>query len=136
MIKIKSNKGITIVSLIITVVLIIILSGATISNIDLSNQTEKYNNMVTDIKLINDEILVYYNRYGEIPKTSRTIKIDEVTYYEIDLSKLEEITLNYGDEYGQTTTLKSSSDIYAVDENLNVYYIKGVKKSGETYHMK
>jgi len=39
MIKIKSNKGITIVSLIITVVLIIILSGATISNIDLSNQT-------------------------------------------------------------------------------------------------
>ena len=71
--------------------------------------------MVSDIKLLKDKILVYYNKYAEIPKTDREITIDGTLYYEIDLSKIEGLTLNYGNEYGETIILSNSSDVYVAD---------------------
>lgn len=136
MINIKSQKGITMISLVIAIVILLILSGTAIYNLNLSNGVGRYNNMVADIKLLNDKTLVYYNKYGEIPKTNRSsININGEEYYELDISKLEGITLNYGKEYGQVGTLTSSSDVYVINEStLNVYYLKGVEKSGEIYH--
>lgn len=136
MINIKRNKGITLVSLVVTIVILLILTATIIYNYSISNETSYYNKMVSDIELLNDKILVYYNKYAEIPKTDRQITVDGTIYYEIDLSKLEQLTLNYGSEYGETSTLSDSSDVYVVDENLNVYYLEGVEKSGEIYHVK
>lgn len=137
MIKIKSQKGITMVSLIITIIILLILSGTAIYNLNLSNGVARYNNMVADIKLLNDKTLVYYNKYGEIPKTDKnSININNEEYYELDISKLEGITLNYGKEYGQGGELTTSSDIYVINSNLNIYYLKGVEKTGEIYHEK
>lgn len=137
MINIKSKKGITMISLVITIVILLILSGTAIYNLNLSNGVGRYNNMIADIKLLNDKVLVYFNKYGEIPKTAREINIiNNETYYEIDLSKLEGITLNYGKDYGEEISLTNSSDVYLVNSNLNVYYLKGVEKSGEIYHEK
>lgn len=95
----KRNRGITLVALVITIILLLILTGTIIYNVDLSNSKLYYDKMVADINLLNDKILVYYNKYNEIPKTDRSIKINEVTYWEIDLSKLDNITLNYGKGY-------------------------------------
>ncbi len=97
MVKIKrnSNKGITLVSLVITVIILLILTGTIIYDLNLSNSAGELNNMVADINLLKDEILIYYNKYQEIPKTERTINVNGVEYYEIDLSKLDNITLNY-----------------------------------------
>ena len=136
MINIEKNKGITLVSLVITIIILLILTGTTIYNFSISNEVSYYNKMVSDIKLLNDKILVYYNKYEEIPKTDREITINGTLYYEIDLSKIEGLTLNYGNEYGETVELSNSSDVYVVDESLNVYYLQGVEKSGEIYHMK
>lgn len=137
MINIKSQKGITMVSLVIAIVILLILSGTAIYNLNLSNGAGRYNNMIADIKLLNDKALVYYNKYGEIPKTNRSsININGEEYYELDISKLEEITLNYGKEYGQEGPLTTSSDVYVINSNLNIYYLKGVEKSGEIYHEK
>ncbi len=137
MIKIKSQKGITMVSLIITIIILLILSGTAIHNLNLSNGVARYNNMVADIKLLNDKTLVYYNKYGEIPKTDKnSININNEEYYELNISKLEGITLNYGKEYGQEGDLTTSSDIYVINSNLNIYYLKGVEKTGEIYHEK
>ena len=98
--RINSNKGITIISLVMTIVLLLILTGASIYSINVSNNgSYYYNKMVADINLLNDKVLVYYNKYNEIPKTSRTIVINGTTYWEIDLSKLDNITLNYGKQY-------------------------------------
>lgn len=55
-------------------------------------------------------------------------------YYEIDLSKLENITLNYGSEYNQASNLTKDSDVYVVNDNLKVYYLKGIEKGGTIYH--
>ena len=129
--KIKSNKGITMVALVTTVIIMLILLGVTISGINTSNNAVPYNNMVADITLLEEKLLLYYNRYKEIPKTEMAKQIDGVQYYEIDLSKLENVTLNYGIQYEGDT-----EDIYLVNNNLKVYYLKGVQKSGTIYHNK
>ena len=97
--SLKRNRGITLVALVITIILLLILTGTIIYNVDLSNSKLYYDKMVADINLLNDKILVYYNKYNEITKPDRSIKINEVTYWEIDLSKLDNITLNYGKGY-------------------------------------
>lgn len=130
----NSNRGITIVSLVITVIILLILSGTAIYNLNLSSGAGRLNNMVADIKLLKDEILLYYNKYQEIPTTERKTNINGTEYYEIDLSKLDNITLNFGEDYGKTDNLTDSSDVYLVDSNLNIYYLKGIENSGEVYH--
>lgn len=127
--KIKSNKGITIVALVTTVIIMLILLGVTINGINISNNSVPYNNMVADINLLEEKLLSYYNKYKEIPTTNVTEEIDGSIYYEIDLSKLDNLTLNYGINDGD-------NDIYLVNDNLNVYYLKGVEKSKIVYHTK
>ena len=129
--KIKSNNGITIVALVTTVIIMLILLGVTISGINISNDSVSYNNMVADINLLEEKLLSYYNKYKEIPKTNITENIDGITYYEIDLSKLDNLTLNYGIKYSG-----NEKDIYLVNDNLEVYYLKGVEKSQTVYHTK
>ena len=120
---ISQEKGVTLVSLIITVIIMLILAGTAITSIKESNEVAPYNNMIADITLLEDKILIYYNKFGEIPKIENTNQIiDGKTYYKIDLSKLENVTLNYGiEEDGDVT------DIYLVNDNLEVYYLKGVE---------
>lgn len=129
--KIKSNKGITMVALVTTIIIMLILLGVSINGINISNNAVPYNNMVADITLLEEKLLLYYNRYKEIPKTEIVKQIDGVQYYEIDLSKLKNITLNYGIKYNG-----DEEDIYLVNDNLKVYYLKGVQKSGTMYHYK
>ena len=137
MINIKSNKGITLVSLVVTVIILLILSGTVIYNINLSDNVGEYNNMVSDIELLKNKILIYYNNNYEIPKVdNKSIVIDGKEYYEIDLKKLGNITLNYGSKYGNEENLTTTSDVYVVSDTLDVYYVKGVKKSGEIFHKK
>lgn len=134
MIKIRKNKGITLISLVITIAIMLILTGVISYNFSVSNEKSYYNKMVSDIQILNDKILIYYNRYEEVPKTTRGITVDGTVYYEIDLSKLENVTLNYGSENGDATTLSQISDVYVVDEDLNVYYLKGIELNDILYH--
>lgn len=127
--KINSRKGITLVSLVVSIIILLILSTISVYSIRTSNNVSPYNNMVADINLLEDKILIYYNKYSEIPKTSEEIEINNVKYYKIDLSKLENVTLNFG-------TNKGSEDYYLVNNNLEVYYKKGVQKAGDIYHTK
>jgi len=136
MININGNKGITLVSLVVTIVIIIILSGTVTYNYVISNKISIYNKMVADIKLLEDKTIIYYNKYSDIPKTNRSIQINGTEYYEIDLSKLDNITLNYGKDYNGTGNLNNSSDIYLIDYNLNIYYLPGTEKNGEICHVK
>ena len=135
MINIKSNKGITLVALISTVIILLILAGVTITKMNTTNGIGSYNNMVADIKLLKDKIHVYYNKYDEIPTTQRNISINNTLYYEIDLQKLDNITLNYGQDYGKLEELTTSSDVYLINTNLNIYYLKGINKDQQTYHV-
>lgn len=141
MINIKENKGITLVSLVVTIIILLILTGITIHNFSMSNEKAYYNKMISDIEQLNDKIVVYYNKYGEIPKydeddeRSRTIIIDGIKYYEIVLSKLDNITLNYGKGYGESNNLViDKSDVYVVNDALEVYYVQGISLNGERHY--
>ena len=131
---IKSQKGITIVSLIIMVIMLLILSATIGYNLNYSNKAVGYNNMVADIKLLEDKVLIYFNKYGEIPKTSRSINIDNIEYYEIELSKLDNITLMYGKDYNKSGELANTLDVYLVNSSLEVYYLRGIELSGKIHH--
>lgn len=128
--KISQNKGITLVSLIITIVILLIISGVAINGMEVSTNVAPYNNMIADITLLEDKVLVYYNKYGEIPIiVDNNQTINERVYYKIDVSKLENITLNYG-----TQDEGDETDIYLVNENLEVYYLKGIQKLEKIHH--
>ena len=134
-IYLNSNKGVTIVALIVTIILLLILSGVTINNLNKSNDVTPYNNMVSDVDLLENEILLYYNKYNEIPKTDREIIIHGKKCYEIDLSKLDNLVLNYGRDYGKNNELVvDQSDVYVVNDSIEVYYVKGVGNEGEKHY--
>lgn len=97
--SIKNSKGITIIALVVTVVILLILTGTVIYNSNLSKSNYKYNKMVADLDILSDKILNYYKKYNELPRTERTIEIGEAKYWEIDLSKLDNLTLNFGKDY-------------------------------------
>lgn len=135
--KILSNqKGITLAMLLITIIIIAILGSVVISNMDIGTDIRNYNYMIADIELLESKIMTYYNKKGGIPTTGNLVTVsfsgssrDNENYYQIDISQLYNITLNYG---GGTV---DNGDIYIINEQShNVYYLKGVEYEGTTYH--
>ena len=63
----KNNKGITIISLIITSIVIMIISSAMIFNTKNQIQLKKTQNLCLDIENLNSKIDDYYLKYGELP---------------------------------------------------------------------
>jgi Tfp pilus assembly protein PilE len=133
----KKNNGITIIALLITVIIILILAGTGIYQANLAAINSSINRMNADIKLLEGKVQIYYNKYQTIPITLEQAEEKDVPaeirgtatndkYYKIDLSKLENITLNYGNETDAT-------DYYIVNaRTLKVYYLKGVSDENKT----
>lgn len=116
--------------LIIVFVIFIVLVISINNGISLA----KLNQMNQDIEVLEDSIALYYLNYGYIPikeKIDFEASInpnDDDIYYEIDLSKLENIYINYGKR-------KSENDFYIINEaSHTIYYFKGVKYKNQIYH--
>ena len=139
----KNDKGISLVALVITIVLLLILASITVFSIGSYTNAGRFNKMKADIELLNDKIMIYYKKYGELPVleeigTALAINTlgdqraqnDSDVYYKIDLEKLSNLTLTYGNgRYG-------SDDIYIINSTtFNVYYLKGVELQGKTHHI-
>lgn len=129
----KNSKGITITVLVVTVVILLILTSTIIMKAESYKNVNKLNNLYADIKLLEDKVLEYHNDYGILPTKEEKItpnrSMENGEYYEIDLSQLENLTLNYG---------KGSiddKDIYIVNKKtLDVYYYKGIEYEGSLYY--
>ena len=120
--KIKSNKGITIISLIIAIIILLILATVTITSTDTGSEYRRYKLMCNDIDLIEDKILYFYRQYGELPIKNEIVFPEEINnshkFFEININKLDNITLNYGD----------AEDVFIVDSTtFEVYYLNGIK---------
>ena len=146
---IKNSKGITLVSLMITIVLMLIISSITISVSMDRFEINDYNKMINDLKLLEDKVSNYYLKYNAIPIvrdkdnnpilydntkiTFDTNKNDNGVYYILDLSAMEGISLNYGETGFKN--INSSDDVYIINEKSHqIYYVKGVELKGTTYH--
>ena len=128
--KLKSNKGITIITLIITIIIMLILTTVTITSTYTGNDYKRYKLMCADVELLEDKILYFYREYGELPigEEVTNIPADIVnghTFYEVNTNKLSNITLNFGDE----------EDIYIIDaETFEVYYLNGIEYQDVIYY--
>jgi len=146
---IKNSKGITLVSLVITIALMLIISSITISVSMDRFEINDYNKLINDLKLLEDKVSNYYLKYNAIPvvrNTENTPVLYEYTeiafgtnendndvYYILDLSAMEGISLNYGELGFENINL--SDDVYIINEKSHqIYYVRGVELNNNVYH--
>lgn len=107
--KLKTDKGITLITLILAIIIMFIISSILIYNAQTGATSRALNNMFNDIKTLKDRIDIYYSKYGALPilntkytnvNNIKGINInDNDNYYVIDLESLENLTLTYGKDY-------------------------------------
>lgn len=126
--NLKSNKGVTLIALTVTIIILLIITGAIISNVQDQINIQKLDQLNVDIELLNANVDDYYLTYGELPilcdYLHKEAFVDEIykfadtrhatlnndpnpndgdNYAVIDVEKLGGITLHYGYEKGGTT---------------------------------
>lgn len=135
----KNNSGITLATLVITVVVMIIIVGAVI-NLGIDNlKVKNLNNLYTDLKTLEDRISTYYNKYGTLPlKEKYTGSYDfQIAknpndspdgYYVIDISKLENVLII-------RKLTWTENDVYIINTKTHtIYYPEGITLDGEKYY--
>ena len=140
----KSERGITLAILILTVLVLVILTGTMAINSGNFLKVSNLNKLNNDIEVLEDRVAAYYVKNNAIPQFGSAMSRSEVEddvaglsssdgadYYVIDLEKIDNPTLNYGKGYKDST----SSDKYIINsETHNIYYIRGIVYEGETYY--
>lgn len=146
-ISLRQNRGITLVTLMLAIVIMLIISSILIYNASTVTNTKALNSMYNDINILRNKIQAYYIKHQEIPiikeeyTNVESIKYinqnDNDKYYVIDLEALENVNLNYGKDYLNYKQQANSelTDIYIINEQShNIYYIKGVQVDEITYY--
>ena len=150
MINLKQEKGVTMIALVVTVIIILIVINVLVYNVQDSVQIKALTNLYSDIGLLKDKVSAYYDEYGAIPakiKYNNTEKLERLPdtllsenndtgdFYIIDLEAMQGITLNYGHDYETinsdedvtTEYTGDRTDIYIINENShNIFYLNGV----------
>ena len=153
--NLKSSKGVTLISLGVTVILLLLLTSMLIYNVPDYIQTKKLKDLQNDIQAIEERVKSYYVKNEKLPgKLEYVWSVNpSKTYYIIDLQALDGLTLNYGKEgynaynavrnsvlngtitSAEQATLNNITDIFIMDkETLDVYYAKGLTLDGFTYY--
>ncbi len=149
MIRIKRNtqKGITLVTLSIAIIIMMIITSTLIYHTTTGNKVKALNNMYYDITKIKDKVSMYYINYHTIPVVETPYENishiqainpnDNEVYYVIDLEALENMNLNYGQDYKQYQLNPSGSltNLYIINQRSHsVYYVQGIQFDNKTYY--
>ena len=59
---IRNNKGITITTLVVTVIILLILTSTVIVKLGDSKDVSKLNNLYADVKILEEKVLNYYRK--------------------------------------------------------------------------
>lgn len=140
--KIRQEKGITMVALVVTIITLLILTSILIYNAKDSIEIKKLTNLYNDIDLLREKVSAYYNEYGKIPAKIKyeslgelasvfSTKNDTGDFYVIDLEAMQGISLNYGKDYEKAkadeNNVSNYKDIYIINQNShNIFYVQGV----------
>ena len=156
----KSERGITLITLVITIIIMIILAFTTSVNIRNYQSQNSKTNFIADMKLLKEEVEQFYSRNKSLPialddetpikfdkdvitsKLTNLINInDNNNYYIIDTNELG-ITTNLGKDLDNVIQLgaeeditNTSLDVYIINEQSHtIYYPKGIKYDGITHY--
>lgn len=108
-----NNKGLTLVSLVLTVIIVLIITSAMIYNTDNQLKLRTVQNLSNDVETLNSKVDEYYLKYGELPKlcdytSSTNIKLKNKSDFinsmnfranEQNAILNNEVNANDGDEY-------------------------------------
>lgn len=160
----KNQKGVNLVTLSVTVIIIMAILGIVLYNVRTNLGVQRLQSMQADIENLKGKVSNYYLQYGSLPilkqqdidesilsdnvKTVINNNIDTGKYYVIDLSAMENVTLNYGEDYekikNESTSnienLKDSdnnllTDLYIINSvSHNIFYVEGIKYEGKMYY--
>ncbi len=115
----KNNKGIALSTVIVTVIIIFIILSTLVYSSTKVISTRKLNQLYNDIKLLNNEVSVYYSKNGKLPiNESRSYQIStssNVSDSEINFVLKDKSTFNGAND------LKNPND-YDEENNIAKYY--------------
>ena len=144
----KGKNGITLIMLVITIVIILILSGTVMMSFyginnstkqrEFANEIYNLQKLVEQYEFLNDEYPVKDSINFNISSMSASLKeqFKNEPNYSSNVINLKEIDLSKaGVEEISRGTKKSQFDVYAISESTGiVYYLKGVTIGGQTYY--
>ena len=145
----KSKTGITLITLVVAVSIMIIISSLLIYNARTGIKVRNYRMMQNDIELLNDKVEAYYVKYSALPISIKynvsTLPFESMLnpndssdgYYVLDLKAFEGLTLNYGVDFDKVTeaTVADFNDIYIINEQSHqIYYARGIELDGIIYY--
>lgn len=140
--KLKNNKGVTMIALVVTIIIMAILLTVVNYGSQKGLEMKDLNNMYADILILDEKVALYYLNTGKLPIKEPATKINVVgnikdnnpnnkddEFYELDITKLDNITLN------NMKDKRNSSDRYVINAvSHTIYYQKGVRIDGKPYY--
>ena len=147
---IKSERGITLIALVITLVVMMILTFTITINVSQLNERKAKTDFENDITSLTEEVSQYYARTKTIPIINRYTNITMLTgvknvndnnnYYVIDIKQLD-VSLNNGKDYktalsrNRDQAISDLLDIYIINEQSHtIYYPKGANYDGSIHY--
>ena len=142
---IKKDRGVTVVALTITVIIILTITGLIVYTARDSIYIKNLTNLQNDISNLRDKISLYYSEYADIPASTEYSDVsnlqsagviganDTGKFFIIELENLDGLTLNYGKDYDKYkannyTNITDLKDIYIINENShNIFYVQGIE---------
>ena len=77
--RMKQEKGISMLSLIITIIILLILTNVMIYNARDNMYIKALANLYNDIEILNSKVSEYYERYGNIPASTEYINVNKLS---------------------------------------------------------
>ena len=145
--KFKSENGITLIALAVTVIVMIIISVGLSATMTTNIEMKNYNKFKEDIITLSEATKLYYLNNGTLPvatdKVLTSIDVpskdknpnDNDKYYYIDMRLIPDAETYFGEGNKDGTFTSTDNDLYVVNErSLMVYYLKGAVLNGERHY--
>ena len=151
--KIKNEKGVSLITLTIAIVILIAITSMLVYSSQDSIRLSGVQKLYNDIATLGDKVSSYYLENGELPigaeynnnnfigdisNTNQKNINDGEKYYVLDLSALGGVTLNYGREYSNIESaqdINNLTDLYIINSTTHtIYYPAGVEFEGTRYY--
>ncbi|MCI9063340.1 MAG: hypothetical protein HFJ17_01885 [Clostridia bacterium] len=115
----KDSKGVTLVALAVTVIVLLIITGTIIYNTKSDIKLQKVNKLYQDIENINQKIDDYYLKYGDIPTIGDSY---------CDKTELEKLLKNKAESSNATLVKTNNSDNIINPNDGDEYYVIDLEK--------
>lgn len=152
----REKSGISLISLSIAIIVLMIITGIIIYHVQDDLQIAKWKAMQNDIANLRDKISAHYAEKGNINEMLKTkytnmtniqqsgiLNEEELSdtgsFYLINLSEIDNLTLNYGQDFEKLKTDEFSeltdTNIYIIHSTThNIFYVQGITVGEETFY--